>query len=107
VSNDLVPALRIVWRLLSLGTGFLLLLPFVIPQTTLSGWIPTCDWQLQGQACALCGMTTAFYRLSAGDLPGALATNAMSLALYVCLVANMVVCLIVTLLKRKAAHATH
>ncbi|MNK56040.1 hypothetical protein D3C87_750650 [compost metagenome] len=103
---DLVPALRIVWRLLSLGTVAILLLPFVVPQATLSGWIPACEWQLQGKACPLCGMTRAFYLLSDGDLAGALSANPMSLGLMLCLVVNLAVFLAVTLLKRKAAHAT-
>ena len=105
--SELVPALRIVWRLLSLGTAFVLLLPFIIPQNTLSGWIPPCEAKLQGGACALCGMTTAFYRLSEGDVAGALAANPWSLGLTVCLAVNLAVLLAVTLSKRKAAHATH
>lgn len=104
---ELVPALRVTWRLLSLGTGLVLLLPFLIPQGRLSGWIPPCEAQLQGDSCPLCGMTTAFYLLSSGDLPGALAANPMSLALYVCLLVNLAVLLAITLFKRKAAHATH
>lgn len=103
--TDLLPALRIVWRLLSLGSGVVLLLPFVIPQTALASWIPPCEWQIRGKACPLCGMTTAFYLLSSGDLTGALAENPFSLALYLCLVVNLAVLLAVTLSKRKALHA--
>jgi hypothetical protein len=105
---DLLPALRLAWRLVSLGTGVVLLLPFVLPQATLASWVPTCAWQLEGKACPLCGMTTAFYWLSAGDLPSALAANRFSVGLYACLVTNLVVLLAVSCFKRKASHAaTH
>jgi hypothetical protein len=107
MTADLVPALRITWRILSLGTGLVLLLPYLIPQGRLSGWIPPCEAQIQGETCPLCGMTTAFYLLSSGDLPGALAANPMSLGLYVCLIVNLAVMVAVTLFKRKAVHATH
>ncbi|MNT73844.1 hypothetical protein D3C72_2125980 [compost metagenome] len=83
-----------------------MLLPFWVPQGTLSGWIPPCEAQLQGGSCPLCGMTTAFYLLSEGDVAGALAANPMSLGLYVCLVVNLAVLLAATFLKRKAVHAT-
>lgn len=106
MASELVPALRIVWRLLSLGTGLLLLIPFVIPARVLSAWIPACEWQAKGTPCPLCGMTTAFYRLSTGDVSGALAANPMSLGLSACLVVNLMVFLAVTCFKRKAAHAT-
>ena len=106
MASDLAPALRIVWRLLSLATGAILLLPFVLPQATLSGWIPACPSQLQGESCPLCGMTRAFYLISDGEVAGALAANPMSLGLYVCFILNLAALLAVTLLKRKAAHAT-
>ncbi|GEM_PF-3592223 len=106
-SAELVPALRVVWRILSFGTAVLLLLPFAIPPATLSSWVPPCEWQLQGRSCSLCGMTTAFYLLSVGDVPGALAANSLSLGLYVCLVVNLAIWSGVTLiaLKRKGTHA--
>jgi len=106
MASDLAPALRIVWRLLSLASGAIVLLPFWLPQATLSSWIPACPSQLQGAPCPLCGMTRAFYLISDGDFAGALAANPMSLGLYLCLVVNLAVLAAVTLLKRKAAHAT-
>lgn len=107
MAAELVPALRIVWRLLSLGSVALLLVPLLVPHATLSGWIPPCEWALQGKACPLCGMTRAFYLLRDGDLAGAFAANPLSLALATCLLVNLAVFLAVTLKKRKAAHATH
>lgn len=107
--TDLAPALRLAWRIVSLGSGSVLLLPFLLPQAMLAEWIPTCSGQLEGRPCPLCGMTTAFYQLSAGDFSGALASNPYSLGLYALLILNLFVLLAVSLsrITRKASHAAH
>lgn len=105
MASELVLALRLVWRILSLGTVLVLLTPFLLSQSTLGSVLPACEAKLAGGACALCGMTTAFYRLSSGDISGALEANPLSLALYLALVVNLTVFVAVAFSKRKDAHA--
>lgn len=105
MDRDFVPALGVTWRVLSAGTAFLLLLPCVLPQGALSAWVPACEGALQGKPCPLCGMTTAFYLIASGDVPGALAANPASLALYLGFILNLMVLWAVTRLKRNPAHA--
>ena len=73
----------LVWFVLSVGIFILLLLPFVVPQHQLAQFIPECDWQAQfHKPCAFCGMSTAFYAISRGDVVQAHRLNPLSLYIY-------------------------
>ena len=73
----------LVWFVLSVGICILLLLPFVVPQYQLAQFIPECNWQSQlHKPCAFCGMSTAFYAISRGDVVQAHRLNPLSLYIY-------------------------
>ena len=86
-----------VWLVLSTVIFVVLLLPFVVPQHQLAQYIPECEWQTRFQKpCAFCGMSTAFYAISRGDLTGAYHLNPLSLYIYSAFVLNTF-CVVLTL----------
>ncbi len=86
-----------VWFIVSVVIFVVLLLPFVVPQHQLAQYIPECEWQTRFQKpCAFCGMSTAFYAISRGDLTGAYCLNPLSLYIYSAFVLNTF-CVVLTL----------
>ena len=82
-------AFGIAWGIISLVVLLVLVLPFAVPGEVITAALPPCEWQVRYQEpCPLCGMTTAFLRISDGDLRGATAANRFSLCLYSLFVAN-------------------
>ena len=95
--SELILTGLLVWYIISAGTFILLLLPFVVPQHLLAQFIPECEWQIRFQKpCAFCGMTTAFYAISHGDLTAAYRLNPLSLCIYSLCVLNTF-CAVITL----------
>lgn len=81
-----------VWVILSLAAFFILLVPFIFPESTIYSLTPLCESKRLGKGeCPLCGMTRAFIEISKGDFSGALISNRFSLALYGIFVINLVI----------------
>ncbi|MGE5351452.1 MAG: DUF2752 domain-containing protein [Acidobacteriota bacterium] len=79
----------IVWAALSIAALFILIIPFVLPESTIFKLTPVCESKRLGLGqCPLCGMTTAFVEISKGELTKAFNSNRASLALYSVLVLN-------------------
>lgn len=85
---DLRKALTAVWILLSAVLFLAAISPWLLPAETLQSLFPVCEARRRGAACVLCGMTTAYIRIGAGDLGAALDANAGSLWLWGASVAN-------------------
>lgn len=73
-SRDARTALRITWVITGVAALLAALLPFVA-DAQFFALIPACPARLSGSPCALCGMTTAWLHLAAGDWSGALAAH--------------------------------
>lgn len=72
-------ALLIVWLVVSAVTFLTLLLPFVLPEATISRITPECEWKAKYQkSCVLCGMTGGFIHISRGEFTQASASNRFS-----------------------------
>jgi hypothetical protein len=62
----------------------------MVSPEALASIMPVCSARAAGRICALCGMTTAFIRIGAGDREGALAAHAASIALWALFVVNFI-----------------
>jgi len=70
--DELIQAIWIVWFVAFLITGLALLTPFLISQHQLSLRLPACQQMSRtASSCPACGLTTAFYALSDGDVTAA------------------------------------
>ena len=100
--SELILAGVLVWSILSIGVFIILLLPFVVPQHQLAQLpIAECVWQARfHKPCVFCGMTTAFYAISSGDLAQAHRLNPLSLYIYAIFLLNTV-CVVISI-KRAA-----
>jgi hypothetical protein len=99
LSDDLSRALRIVWLLLGAGCGIAVITPLILPPDLLLGWFPICAAKAAGGRCILCGMTTAFMRIGAGDLPGAASANSGAIALYTVMALNFITVIAYTMFR--------
>lgn len=89
ISKEFRQGFFIVWTVLSLAALFILIAPFVLPESTIYKIVPLCESKRLGLGqCPLCGMTRAFVEISKGDFTGAFCTNRASVALYSILVLN-------------------
>jgi hypothetical protein len=71
------------WLVLSAGVFFILVIPHIVPNDTILDLLPTCEWKAKyNKECALCGMTTAFLRISDGEYKEAYEANKGSIILY-------------------------
>lgn len=87
--SDLKLVGLLVWCILSVGVLITLVLPFIVPQEQLAGFMSTWEWQTEYQRpCAFCGMTTAFYAISRGDFVEAHGLNPLSLYVYAAFLLN-------------------
>jgi hypothetical protein len=84
-------AFLIVWYVLSCVILALLVTPYLVPASRVGGLIPACSSGVRGAPCPLCGMTTAFYRISKGEYGKAQTDNAYAGTLYLLFVVNEVV----------------
>lgn len=81
-----------VWVIVSLAILAVLVIPYILPHDLIGRAIPACEWQTKyGKECLFCGMTTSFYLISAGDFPGALSANQISLPLYFLFLVNEII----------------
>lgn len=102
-ADELVKSFAIAWLILSLGILLVLLAPFVMSEGTITRLAPKCVWKVRyGKSCPLCGMTTAFVRISQGRLADACKANPSSLALYAAFVVNLLLAALF-LTKRRSA----
>ncbi len=100
--TDLVRALRLTWAILTVAAAGILLTPFAIAPATLARLVPRCEARATaGGTCALCGMTTAFYRIAGGRLRDATRANAASVPLFAGLVLNEAGAMAMVLARRR------
>ena len=85
---DIRKGLTITWVILAMVLMVAVLAPFVLPEQTLFSLFPPCEARLRGEACVLCGMTTAYVRLAKGDFAGAIEANRYSAGLWLASIAN-------------------
>jgi Protein of unknown function (DUF2752) len=90
LSRDISKALQIVWLIVGAACGIVIIAPLILPADLLYGWFPVCATKRSGGRCILCGMTTAFVRIGAGNWSGALSANSGSIALYAGMALNFV-----------------
>jgi heme A synthase len=62
--------------------------PTVIPFESMDGIVVPCSSKMKGVPCPLCGMTTAFYLISAGEFAESHSSNPRAIALYLLLLVN-------------------
>lgn len=108
-ATDLRSAVFASWLIVSVLLMLAVLAPFVLPAETVFGIAPACEARLRGESCVLCGMTTAYVRLAAGDYGGALESNQWSLAVWLASIANFTVAkayLLIKLLRRQPVGGT-
>jgi len=94
--DQLPRALRIVWLIIGFVSGFAVISPFLVAPESLFGIFPVCAAKAAGGQCLLCGMTTAFVYIGAGDLDAAHQANGGSLFFYTALTLNFVAVLAYT-----------
>jgi hypothetical protein len=99
LTEDISQALRIVWLILGAVCGLVVLAPLLLPADLLLGSFPVCGAKAAGGQCFLCGMTTAFVRIGAGDVSGAMAANSGSIILYSALGLNFAAVLAYTMFR--------
>ena len=104
--HDLPRALRIVWLIVAAVGGLAAIAPFLFSDSFLFGVFPVCAAKTAGSECILCGMTTAFVRIGAGDVAGAQAANGGALTVYFGLVLNFAAAAAYTMM-RVIRHANH
>lgn len=75
-------AFAIAWGVVSVLVLGVLLVPWVLPATSLTAALPPCEARARGGECSLCGMTTAFLHLSGGRWAEAREANRGGAALY-------------------------
>lgn len=87
--TDARRAFYISWLIVSAALLIALAAPFFISSANLERILPPCEWQVRyGKPCPLCGMTTAFYHISRGDLSQALDAHGESVTVYLLFLAN-------------------
>ena len=87
-------AFRIVWFVLSAIMLGALIAPWAFTPAQLASVIPPCEWKARyHRECLLCGMTTAFFRISQGEFAEAMRANRGSVPLYFVLACNEAVLL--------------
>lgn len=80
--EQLPQALQIVWMMTGLISGLIVIAPLLVPSEFLLHLFPVCAAKAAGRSCILCGMTTAFVQIGAGNFAGAQVANRGALALY-------------------------
>lgn len=95
ISKEFRQGFFIVWAVLSLAALFVLIVPFVLPESIIYKIVPLCESKRLGLGqCPLCGMTRAFVEISKGDFTRAFYSNRASVALYFILVLNQLLFLL-------------
>jgi len=71
------------WLIVTAVTAAMLAAPLLLSARTLTALTPRCYWKARyNRECVLCGMTTAFVHISAGELDEASRSNRASVPLY-------------------------
>jgi len=105
--DELIQAIWIVWFVVFLITALALLTPFLISQHQLSLRLPACQQMLQtASSCPACGLTTAFYALSDGDVTAAQDCHPVGLWIWSLLLTNQVVFSTVLIRQSKNVYQT-
>ena len=90
--DELIQAIWIVWFVVFFITSLVLLTPFLISQHQLSLRLPACQQMSEtASSCPACGLTTAFYALSDGDLTAAQGCHPAGLWIWFLFLTNQVV----------------
>jgi hypothetical protein len=81
--KELVFVFTVVWFVVSGVILMLLVTPFVVPGEIILQAAPKCEWKVKyNKECPVCGITTAFIRISNGEFHEALISNKYSLTVY-------------------------
>ena len=86
--QDLRPAFTGVWLVISAVLMAAAVAPLLFPAEVLFGIFNECEARARGRECLLCGMTTAYVAIAAGDLSAARASNPGAIPLYIGSIVN-------------------
>jgi len=104
IIKEFIKSISMVWQITSYSIIILLIMIFVLNESTLLSISPQCISQINyGKPCALCGMTRAFTEISRFDFAKAYQLNSLSLILISIFLINSFI-LLYYITKRKRGH---